>query len=216
MTTTSWLPAIKEDLGAVVAVITGMSRSEVVDTYKTKARTENPSLVLFTSYMIGRDAQDTEIMNNARRVLSVAVPGIEQRLPWYEAMADIMEKGKYEDLTSERGLGPMRFELDVETHRAIAQRLAEGARISSEDAAWAVSRLSSHMGLYPGHSYTTQMAMVDRDVRREVQIFYLCQSLFRQWGSGESRMWDTIADAHYDTIQESLRPIPKVPTNQTA
>ena len=52
---------------------------------------------LFAAYELGRAYQDSSVQENAAKILGSLIPDLEQRLPFYEVMFDIMDQGEFRE-----------------------------------------------------------------------------------------------------------------------
>lgn len=175
-----WVKEMKDDLRAVASSINGLPWEDVQKKYTARTKIEEPAKVVWgimSSYMVGREWKDREMVSDAKRILSVKVSDLEDRLPWYELMFDLMDRGRFCDETDCGGAGPWYFELETNTHEELTDRLARETNLNKEDASWAVRRLANDMGYLPGAQYKALRIISNPPSHRTIEIMLICKYL---------------------------------------
>lgn len=200
-------------------VVDGLSPEQVLERLKEKTGYTEPGELhyfLMTSYMASRRLvddsgeridQEGEISDSAKRVLQTLVPDLEERLPWYEVMFDIMHRGEFNDGTDDSAAGPWSFLLGSELRRELTDYLVRERRLEETVAGFLVSRLALDMGNPPGLQYNTQLILDSHNPSDFDRITLICKFLHLPMRTIVTvKNEETMADFLYEGIQEYLQP----------
>jgi len=99
------------------------------------------------------------IADSTRGALEVCVPDLEARLPWYEAMFRILDKGEFNDGTDNSGAGPWYFSLEDGLREELMIYLREKTAAGEAVARFLVSRLTRDLGNPPGLQFNTALKL---------------------------------------------------------
>lgn len=120
----------------------------------------------------------------------------EQRLPFYETMFDIMDKGKFR---RGDGRGLERYELTEQLHQQLGRTLSQQIDGSEEQAWLYVRKFSRVLASFLGIQFTVEVndPSLPRHVRVALISNYLHRPLKKLLTTLEER---SAAAVHYDTI----------------
>lgn len=160
---------------------------------------------LMTAYKTGKEFDALTMVEQSKRLMTIKTPDLEVRLPWYDTMFVILDKGEFCDDTDHKAGGPWYFELKDEDFRQLIDYLAENASLERGTAGAAVDQLSRDVGHIPGVHYTNRRMMNGKLQHRAMEIALISQSLHLPMSKITTVSNDeTVAEAHYDTILDTL------------
>lgn len=194
MTTLSWIEQIRPTLEYVVAG----TPDQYIARFLQKADVPEDQLntYLFDAYALGREFQDQPVMESSRIFLQTRIPDLEQRLPFYEMMFDLMDKGKFR---RGDGRGLERYELTEQLHQQLGRTLSQQIDGSEEQAWLYVRKFSRVLASFPGIQFTVEVndPSLPRHVRVALISNYLHRPLKKLLTTLEER---SAAAVHYDNI----------------
>lgn len=178
------------------------SWNDVTSKYKELMQDVSGVLVLpylFSAYHIGRDNKENTLQLQAKALLGTTISDLERRLPWYEVMFDIMDKGTFVN----KGItGPHKFYLNDDLKEDLAQKVKEKANIKASDAHWIVRFLARSLGEVPGIQYSiigphhqgrsTDIALLSIYLYQPIRTFLTLE---------DSQI---VADFHFNSLQYRL------------
>ncbi len=192
MTTNPWIEQIRPTLEYVVAG----TPDQYIARFLQKADVPEDQLntYLFDAYALGREFQDQPVMESSRIFLQTRIPDLEQRLPFYEMMFDLMDKGKFRRMD-----GSHRYELNEQLRQQLGQTLSQQAGIPEEQAQCYVRKFSRDLADFPGIQFTVESndPSLPRHVRVALISNYLHRPLKKLLTTLEER---SAAAVHYDCI----------------
>lgn len=115
------------------------------------------------SYMVGRELPDEDegrkMVSDARRILNIRTPDLNIRMPWYDVMFGIMDKGHFCSGTDGEGASPWWFELRPAVHQELVDSLAKRTCFEKDAINRVVGYLASAMGPFPGAQYNAHKSV---------------------------------------------------------
>ncbi len=199
---------MKGALKDTASSIDGLTWDKICKKYMDHTKVDRPEKVLWcimSSYMVGQELKDEEMIANARRILSQKIPDLEERLPWYDLMFGIMDKGRFYDGTDSEAAGPQYFKLDDQTHQELTDRLTKKTALESERAFWAVRNLARDMGHIPGAQYNSFRFLNGRPADRPSEILSICSYLHMPMRTIVTVQSEgTVADMYIDEMRKEL------------
>ncbi len=194
MTTLPWIEQIRPKLEYVVAG----RPDQYVTRFLQKADVPEDQLntYLFDAYALGREFQDQPVREGSQKFLQTRIPDLEQRLPFYETMFDLMDKGKFR---RGNGRGLERYELTEQLWQQLSQKLSQQANFPEERAQFYLRKFSRELAAFPGIQFTVQndVPPLPRHVRVALISNYLHRPLKRLLTTLEER---SAAAVHYDNL----------------
>ncbi len=193
---------LKADIVYVASLADGKNWKELEEIYYHKTGIAGPEFGIMSAYRIGEKDSDKKVVKAAKRVLQVKIPDLEERLPWYDLMYGILEKGKLKDETDEDIMraGPWSFQLEPNVHRLLAKDLAEKTELSLDEALHTVNSFAGKMGYIPGSQYWAEKTDFHPQTHPDGKIIQICRFLHLPL----SYLWtieneETVADFYYET-----------------
>ena len=143
----AWVDEFKEKLMYIVAGTPDQYLTRLLQ--KEDVTEDGLESWLFVGYELGRDHQERRVTDASKKILQTRIPDVEQRLPFYEVMFDIMDKGLFiahDDLMR-------RYELDDNLFHSLHERLCKDTKIENNVGAFYVRRFSRDLAAIPGAQY---------------------------------------------------------------
>ncbi len=205
-----WLEDMKNDVVSVAFSIDKLSWDEVEKKYSERTGLTEPKTIvwgLMSAYMTGNLFDDKEMAEAAKKILQVKISDLEERLPWYEVMFNIMDKGNFCDGTDYEAAGPYYFRLQPDDHNELSDYLVEKTNLDKDNASWAVQRLSKEMAYMPGAQYDSYRIFCPPEQHRARKIAIICRYLHLPMSAIITvRNEDRVADFFYESITKRLNP----------
>ncbi|MEK6951319.1 MAG: hypothetical protein AABX13_06370, partial [Nanoarchaeota archaeon] len=95
--TEPFLQEIRDTLETITFYMKGMEVAalEKLVQEKGKLKSGHPKAELYFYHAAGQEYKDSYVVGGSKQILSSLVLDLEERLPWYEAMQTILNKGKW-------------------------------------------------------------------------------------------------------------------------
>lgn len=187
-----WIGQIRSQLEYVVAG----TPDQYVTRFLQKADVSEDQLntYLFDAYALGREFRDQPVMESSRMFLQTRIPDLEQRLPFYEMMFDLMDKGKFRKMD-----GPHRYELNEQLRQQLRQELSLKTGLPEVETQLYIGKFSRELAGFPGIQFTVEndVPALPRHVRVALISNYLHRPLKKLLTTLEER---SAAAVHYDNI----------------
>lgn len=188
-------------LESVTYSMKGLQYPEVEKLFleKTKLPQEQALFGLVWFYAAGREYRDAYLVEASSKLLRLRYPDLEQRLPWYDAMYDVINKSEFQAA----GWGS-HYLLNPADEQKVKQELMERAQLSSADADLRLEKLLKHLAFRPGKVLQSNDDYLHGD--KPKRLATICLHLHTPWGKiAKTAELGTIAERHYDIIKERLQ-----------
>jgi len=196
---------IRAALRDVASSIDSLAWDDVCKKYLGRMEFKAPEAVVSSAmsfYIIGQEFNDKRIVTDVKKILSVKIPDLEERLPWYKLMFCILDNGTYCVGPGGSVGGPSYFELEPNTHKELTDHLMREAHLKEEAASLAVGRFARDMGFIPGAQYHSFIFLHGRPVNRPSEIALICQYLHMPLSSFMTVTGGkTAADSLFDSMR---------------
>lgn len=191
-----WVRGIREDLHWVISSPDKLTWEDAKKRYVTRTEVENIDVFLtaMVAYTIGRKRDDKSLVQEAERIAGIRISDVGDRLPWYNTMFEIMERGTFHGGV----LGIHYFELEEKDKSELTDHLARETKLKPHQTQEAVDWLSRELGEIPGTWYALQLGRLSRSSHPYEKTVLICRYLHKPMERLNGR---TAADFHLDDLR---------------